>query len=193
MSTDLSINGPGSPVSLQKFLDNHEGELREITLLIDGSGNGIAHDSASCLYITPAECSTQALYYTKTLFDGIHVPAYLYRYLHYMFLSEDRTFLYPTDESLIKANVDPQSTDYQHIVNLLKNAEHNPEAQQVIGLIQLSGGSLNMAAKQNNSIRLYIQHPETHLHPKRQSMFVTMLMHLKDDYSKVTVNVNLTI
>jgi hypothetical protein len=35
-----------------------------------------------------------------------------------------------------------------------------------------------------NVHRVYIEHPETHLHPKRQSRFVTMFMNMKAEYCK---------
>jgi hypothetical protein len=178
---DISIDGPGSPISIKKVLEQIE--PKPITLFVDGSGCGIAQDDESLIYITPSECSSQALYYSKSVFDGKCIPAYLYRYLGYMFgIGKD----YQTDEELVKDFADgvitEESVDYKQILNLIKYCENNDEAKQVIGLIQLVGGALNIAKKQQKYIRLYIDKPETSLHPNKQSKIATLLIRLRDRY-----------
>lgn len=195
MAEDLSIAGPGSPVSLKKFFLHHSSGLKDITVLVDGTGCGIAKD-ADCIYITPEECSTQALYYSKKLFDGKRVPAYLYRYIQYMMFDEKGygAMKYPTDQDLVKAleegSLNAESEEYKQIVNFIQYCEYNTEAQQVIGLIQLIGGTLNSLRKRainmrdpnQASVRIYIDRPETALHPKRQSRFMSLFHKLKDEY-----------
>lgn len=181
LKKDISVDGPFSPISLKKVLA--EIEPKPITIFVDGSGCGIAQDDDSLIYITPSECSSQALYYSKTLFDGKRIPAYLYRYLGFMFsIGKD----YQTDEELVEdfssGVITEESVDYKQILNLIKYCEHNDEAKQVIGLIQLIGGALNIARKQQKGIRLYIDKPETSLHPNKQSKIPTLLMRLKDRY-----------
>lgn len=183
MSNDLSVNGPGSPVSLKKFLLSHETN-KELTVLIDGTGSGIAHDDEGCLYITPEECKTQALHYSKNVFNGRQIPAYLYRYLGYMMI--DGMKEYNSDQELAEAfqngDITEESDDYKYLLNLITYCEHNSEAQQVIGLIQLIAGSLNIARKADSGLRLYIDRPETALHPKRQAKAMSLFMKLKSEY-----------
>jgi predicted ATP-dependent endonuclease of OLD family len=53
---------------------------------------------------------------------------------------------------------------------------------QLIGMIQLVGGSLNIARKEQKGVRLYIEEPESRMHPKRQAKMVSLLEMLKKDY-----------
>ncbi len=179
---DISLAGPGSPVSLKKFLATHP-VIKPFTLLVDGSGLGIAKDDEGTVYITPQDCKDQALYYCKNVFDGVHVPAYLFRYLNYMMFDDEQ---WTSDNQVAEAFVSKQLTDkseeYTRVCTLLKFAEYNPEALQVIGLIQLIGGILNTARKQKSGVRLYLEHPETSLHPKRQSRFVSLFHKLFKEY-----------
>ena len=185
MSEDLSVAGPYSPVSLKKFLYHHP-TSRPLTVLIDGTGLGIVKDEEGMLYITPEDCSQQALHYCKTIFDGKRVPAYLYRYLHYMFINNAYHPKYNSDQDVANAFINKELTEeseeYIQIRNMITYAEHNTELLQVIGLIQLIGGSLNMARKSNSGLRLYLDRPETALHPKRQSSFMSMFEMLRKDY-----------
>lgn len=179
---DLSIAGPGSPISLKKFLITAP-IPKPLSVLVDGTGSGIAHDDENTIYITPQECSQQAIYYVENKFNGKSVPAYLYRYLAYMFL----------DQELISSDIEcglqfkegkitEESPDYIQIRNLITYVKSNPEAQQVIGLIQLISGILNISRKENKGVRLYIQNPETSLHPKRCSRFISMLVKIRKEY-----------
>lgn len=178
--SDLSVAGPGSPVSLQKFLDTHE-VAKPFSVLIDGTGGGIAKDAAEVIYITPKDCSEQAIYFSKNVFDG-RIPDYLYRYLAFMMLDREYQTQYELVADMNAGKVTTESEDYKHIQNLIKYCDSNPEAQQVIGLIQLIAGIFNMAKKAKAGIRVYLEHPETALHPKRQARFVSMFMHLKEEY-----------
>lgn len=184
MSNDLSVNGPGSPVSFKKFLLQTQDKLRELTVLIDGTGSGIAHDDEGTLYIRPEDCSKQAIYYSKNGFDGVRIPAYLYRHLGYMMI--DGMKEYKTDQELVEdfenGKITKESDDYKYLCNLITYCEQNPEVQQVIGLIQLISGSLNIARKAKSGLRLYIDRPETALHPERQVKAMNLLMKLKEEY-----------
>jgi len=180
---DLSIDGPGSPISLKKFLENN-GSAKPFTLLVDGTGFGIAKDDEECIYITPEGCSQQAFYYKEKKFDNRTIPAYLYRYLSYMFIDDAKW--YESDQELVedfnKGLITENSDNYKTVLSLIKWCEQNKESAQVIGLIQLIGGSLNIARKEGCGIKLYIEHPETSLHPKRQAKFVSMLTKIQEEY-----------
>lgn len=184
---DISIAGPGSPPSLKKFIANTP-DLRELTLIVNGTGMGLIKDEEGMVYITPEECKTQTLHYVKTIFDGRRIPAYLFRYLHYLMIDSDGYggMKYPTDQSVIDAltngSLSEQHEDYVFIKNFITYAEHNTEALQIIGFIQLVGGTLNLARKKGGHVRLYIEQPETGLHPKRQSRLMSALMSLRQDY-----------
>ena len=179
---ELLIAGPGSPISLKKFLLQHQNSS-PITFLIDGSGCGIAKDDKGCFYITPEDCTQQALYYAKNVFDGRRIPAYLFRYIGYMMFNDET---YSTDQDVANAflngKLTEESEEYLRIKNFLTYIEHNTERLQVLGLIQLIGGTLNMARKLKKGINVYIDRPETALYPERQSRFVNMFMKLRDEY-----------
>jgi len=182
---DLSISGPGSPVSLKKFLHKNP-DVKPITLIVDGSGCGITHDEENMLYVTPEECSKQSIYYSKSLFNGEQISAYLYRYISFLMLEKGNDMKYKTDQELAQAFYDEKITrtseDYIYIRNFITYCENNSEAQQVIGLIQIIAGSLNIARKEKKGIRLYLDRPETALHPSRQSRFMSALMMLRTEY-----------
>jgi hypothetical protein len=180
---DLSVGGPYTPVSLDKLIKT--GHMKtKLTLLVDGTGLGIAKDSPECIYVTPEECSKQAIYFSKEKFDGKRIPAYLFRYLSYMFI--DDAIEYESDQFLADlfngGDITEESDDYKYILNLIKYCESNKEAQQVIGMVQLIGGSLRIATKHKSGIKFYLEHPETGLHPKRQSRLMSMLMKLHKEY-----------
>jgi len=179
MSDDLKVNpdSPTSPISLDKFLKLTATERKELTVLIDGTGFGIKKDSLEPLYITPDECRTQALYYLNNKFKDGKAPLYLIRYLDFMFF--DAPFI---SEDEVNTNPNSYIETGKKIVDFLENAKDNDEALQVIGLVQLIAGSLNMARKAGAGILLYIDKPETHLHPKRQSRFMTMFQHIRKEY-----------
>lgn len=184
MSDDLSVAGPGSPVSLHKFIKTQGGTLQKLTVLVDGTGLGIHKDEENCVYITPEECRKQSVYFLKEKFDGERIPAYLYRYISMMFL--ENAPKYETDQDLVEAfnsgKIDEDHPDYKYILNLVRWCESNDEAAQVIGMIQLIAGSLRIATKNKAGIRLYIERPETALHPKRCSRSVSMIIALDKEY-----------
>jgi len=108
----------------------------------------------------------------------------LYRYLSYMFIDDAKW--YESDQELVedfnKGLITENSDNYKTVLSLIKWCEQNKESAQVIGLIQLIGGSLNIARKEGCGIKLYIEHPETSLHPKRQAKFVSMLTKIQEEY-----------
>lgn len=181
---DLSVAGPGSPVSLKKFIASSPG-LPELTVLIDGTGMGIAKDEEGMVYITPDECKTQTLHYVKNIFNGRNVPGYLFRYINYM-MKDDRDMRYPTDdkvmEGFLSGSLTEQHEDYVFVKNFITYAEHNTEALQLIGFVQLVGGTLNMARKMQSGVRMYLEQPETGLHPKREARLMSLFHKLTEEY-----------
>lgn len=181
---DINVSGPHSSISLKKFLDNEGDKTKEFTLLVDGTGQGIAKDAPEMVYITPEECSKQAIWYSQNKFNGKGIPAYLYRYLAYMFI--DKHELYPNDQALAKdfesGKIKEDSSDYQMILGLIKYCDTNKEAAQVIGMIQLISGSLRLSVGHMAGIRFFIEHPETSLHPSRQAKIMNMITALKAEY-----------
>lgn len=204
---DFSIAGPGSPTSLKKFLGNfpdpdkvagrnlasdfgvvtvtdEDEPLKPLTLLIDGSGCGIAKDAEDIVYITPEECKTQTLYYVKNIFNGKGIPAYLYRGISDImkrcvdkqFESDQEMILYFKDKDMT------QDKNYKYILNFITYAEHNQEAIQIIGLIQLFSGILSSAKKANKGVRIYFDRPETALHPNSQSNFISWMLKTSTEY-----------
>lgn len=155
---DLS-NEDGS-ISLKKFLIHHPLN-RPLTLLVDGSGNGIAKDEENIFYITSEMCQTQADYnlFTKgKVWNGVE------KYMKMFF----------------KKEVEDGTFDYE---KKLSAAKHSPELKQIIGMITILGSVMNMGNKAGGKrVPIYIEHPETHLHPSRQSAFVTFFFEITKDF-----------
>jgi hypothetical protein len=180
---DLSVGGPYTPVSLDKLIKTSHVRTK-LTVLVDGTGLGIAKDSPECVYVTPEETTQQALYFLKEKFDGKRIPAYLFRYLSYMFI--DDAIEYENDQFLADlfngGDLTEESKDYQYILGLIKYCDSNKEAQHLIGMIQIIAGSLRIATQHKSGVKFYLEHPETGLHPKRQSRLMSMLMKLHKEY-----------
>lgn len=64
-------------------------------------------------------------------------------------------------------------------------AASNAGLMQAIGMIQLMAGALNMAKKAGKGIRLYVENPETHMHPEQQCNLADLLVTLLKDYGPV--------
>lgn len=194
MSKDLSIAGPGSPVSLQKVLESDVYDpSKEIICLVDNSGAGIVKDADNTVYITVNNCEEQALYF-QSIFNGKQIPAYLYRYLAYMFFDKeynsDKEMLEELEIQATKEHLELKNEsgkieeldEYKQILNKIKYCNVSAENCQIIGLIQLIAGSLSAAKKEKKGIRIYLEHPETHLHPSRQLKLIKLINKLKKDY-----------
>ena len=144
----------GAPISLKKVSENLE--TKPYTILVDGSGSGFVNDDPSLLNVTIAEREIQAMYFLNL---GLSMPAYLKKYL---------MMLYKDDE--------------KRIDELYPFAVTNDEMKQCIGMIQLVAGILSAAKKANKGVRLYIEKPETHLHPAKQSAMMSVLVALGKEY-----------
>ena len=190
---DLSVAGPYSPISLKKFLTIHGKSLPEFTVLIDQTDMGIAKDAENTLYITPNACKEQCDYFRDNIFfPSKRISAYLYRYLHYMFINDDYKPKYLSDQdvmnAMVKGEITATSEDYVKIQNLIAYSDANREASQIIGFIQLFAGSLSIYKKESLKTgtqlgqRIFIEEPETHLHPKRQARLMSLFNHIRDEY-----------
>ena len=147
----------GAPISLQKVLDaNVITPSKDLTVLLDQTGCGIVNDTVEYANVTIDAREEQAKYFLSL---DIPLPEYLKKYLAYMY--ED---------------------DEVNLEGMYKYASTNPELKQLIGFIQLVGGSLNIARKMNKSVKMFIEEPEARLHPKRERRIVSLLEMLKRDY-----------
>ena len=185
MSKDMSVDGPGSPISIKKFLASDRYSPSEHPcVLIDNSSSGFVHDDPNTMYMTTEDIQHQANWYRKNSFNGKQVPAYLYRYLHYMYLDGDMK--YKTNQDLAdafnKKEITEESPEYKQIVNLIKYCDSNTEAAQLIGFITLFAGTLNQAKKENKPIRLFLKNPDNNLHPQRSARWMSMFYKLKKEY-----------
>lgn len=149
----------GAPISLEK-VSKHISKTgtakSNMYVLIDNTNTGFVNDDPTLANVTIQEREDQAMYFIGL---NLPLPPYLKKYIEHM---------YKDDKPDVEA--------------MYKYAKTNPELKQIIGLIQLVGGSLNMAKKMKKSVRLYIEEPETRLHPKRERMVISLLEMLKKDY-----------
>ena len=96
-----------------------------------------------------------------------------------MMISEEFEYKYPSDHSLAKecraGRLTKDSEEYITLLNYIKWSNSNPEVMHLIGLIQLLSGTLNIAKKQNQRISIFLDYPETNLHPKRERKLMTLI------------------
>jgi hypothetical protein len=185
MSHDMSIDGPGSPISIKKFLaSDRYNPSDHPCVLIDNSSIGFAHDDPNTIYMTTEDIQHQANWYRQNVFDGKLVPAYLYRYLHFMYIDGDMK--YKTNGDLVAAfnnkEITADSPDFKQIINLIKYCDSNTEAAQLIGFITLFAGTIQDAKKHNKPIRLFLKSPDNNLHPQRAVRWMSMFYKLKKEY-----------
>ncbi len=194
----LTVDGtPYSPISLDKFINsdnyvNMEDDKRGITVIIDGCGIGLLPDNADTTNVMIKDRIMQAEWFIDEIYPTLpRIPAYLYRYIQWIMFNEDSKLSYdqmkyPTDNDYIQAlaskTLEQDDDEYQKIHNFIKYGKINTEATHLIGLLQLVGGTLKAAAKQNSGVRFFIELPETGFHPKRERILVTLLMKLKEEY-----------
>lgn len=149
----------GAPISLKKVsshLDKTGKSKDNIYVLIDGSASGFTNDDPHLANVTIEERDKQADYFLSL---ELPLPPYLKKYLEMAY-----------------------EGDGVDLEGMYKYAKTNAELKQLIGLIQLVGGSLNIARKQQKSIKLWIEEPETRMHPKRERRIMSLIYALKKDY-----------
>ena len=186
---DLQVDGPYSPISIKKVSDSGILQLEGFNVLIPGTNEqlGVVADDPERVNVMITDRIMQAEYFIDEIFPNLpRIPAYLYRYIHYMMFSEESNFKYPTDADYIYAiesdTLKMHEEEYQKVHNFIKWGKTNTEAVHLIGLLQLVGGSLKAAAKNNSGLKMFIELPETGFHPKREGKIMSMLNKLKDEY-----------
>ena len=186
---DLNIDGPDSPISFKKFNGTlSKSEKKEFMVLVDGTGLGIADDDPSFMYLTPERAREQAIYFKDVLFESmegrqVRMPEYLFRYMSMAYqesllFSSKRTYA----EYLAENPNHYESEQYKRMLNLIKYCDSNKEAAQIIGLIILFAGTLHSCFKEKICVKILIEEPETHLHPKRERMIMHMLHKIKNEF-----------
>jgi len=145
----------GSPLSLNKICNSKavQETPTELKVLIENEGYGFVNDTPHLANITVEDREIQAMYFLGL---DLPCPPYLLKYL------------------LIAYKGD---ADEAKILGLYNYAKTNQEMKQLIGFIQLFAGCCK------HKMSCYIEHPETHLHPKRERMFMSMFHAIKDDYT----------
>lgn len=180
---DLQVDGPYSPMSLEKvrkqIIDN-----KEFSLLLDQSGMGFALDDPSLLYMTAEERLRQAHWWLDNKFDGRRIPAWLYRYLHYMYNDGDFKYKDHLDVAacMQEGKITEDCEEYKQILGLIKYCKTNTEAAHLIGFIILFVGTLHQAVKEGVHIGLFIETPETALHPQRQAKWMCLFYDIKQKW-----------
>lgn len=181
------VAGEGSPISLNKVLEDKANGVykKEFCVFIDNTYSGFALDAPGTVYLTVDARTEQAVYFVERIFDG-RIPCYLYRYLHYMYHHEEYEMKYPKDEDVVKAfesgALTVESEEYKKLQNMIKYSGSNKSVQQMIGLITLLGGTLLDCKKRGKYIRIYIEEPETHLHPQQERRVISLLHKLREEY-----------
>ena len=75
-SNDLTVGGPGTPISMKKLSEGGIPSQRFI-VLVDGTHSGYIHDDPSIVKIDFETCSMHAKYYRETY----HKPLYWHLYI----------------------------------------------------------------------------------------------------------------
>ncbi len=194
----LTVDGSEfAPISLKKFIDNQgnsytatnekDEDKGKIMVLINNSGNGFVADDPNTINVMITDRVTQAHYFIDEVYPQLpRLPAYLYRYIKWIMFDDGDKMKYPTDNDFIQAFncgiVTKEDEEYKRIDSFVKWGKTNTEATHLIGLLQLVGGTLRAAAKQDRYIRFFIELPETGFHPKRERLLMSLLYKLQEEY-----------
>lgn len=150
---DLSSDGPGSPVSMRKFIEAGHAAGR-LTIVLDRDSIGILPDDPNTVNVLVTDREAQATYFLDM---NLPMPPYLRKYLAMLY-------------------------DDERLDDMYKHARTNKALKQMIGLIQILAGSLKIAKKVGKGVRFYIEEPETHLHPQQQRLVMDMVKAIGDEY-----------
>lgn len=188
-TTDFSVNGPGSPISLKKIIeaDLFKKAGSNINVLLDQSHSGFYTTDAPVVEISPEDCKEQALYYKNNSFNGTQLSWSLLKYILYWAYEKHNMVDPPHEADPDKVTkflmTDPKGKAlYDEICNKINYIDHNKEWLQMVGFILLVGGALNIARKEKKGCRIFLVEPETHLHPKRERLIFSVLNHLNTEY-----------
>jgi hypothetical protein len=131
-----------------------------ITLLIDGSGEGIIKD-IPVYVVDETMCKLQGGYYCKEVYPK---KRQLAKYVY-----DDLKMFYP-------------SHDAESFDNLITK-DGNTEFAHILGLITVAHGVLAVCKKENKSVKMYFENPECHMHPNRQSVLADWFLFLHTKYN----------
>ena len=135
---------------------------KPITILIDGSGEGIQKDVPGVFVVDTKMCSMQAYYFSDRIFPKTKkLPKYL---------MDDVLLFYP-------------NCTEENCKEMIKTCRDNAEFSQILGLITVSHGVLSIVRKENKGVKLYFEHPECHMHPNRQSKLADWVLSLHSKYN----------
>ena len=143
--------------SLKKILEEIKVQ-KPITLFVDGSGTGIKKDDKNVFVVDSKMCSMQANYFRSSVYPKTGMPKYIER---------DLRIFYPDHD----------------LDELIKNVHENAEGAQILGLICLVEGFLSYAKKEKKNAPIYLEHPEVHLHPNRQSKLADFFIEMYTKYA----------
>ena len=183
---DLSVEGPGSPISLRKWYENENKDvLKDTMVLIDHDGLGFEPDGLPCMEVTPQGCKECTEYYVDNHFNGKQLPLYILKHFYYMTIGGSDIYEKAKDLPALEkyfAEDEKGKQEYQELLNKIKYAKRSAEASQVLGLIIMLCSGFQMANRIGAPARFYIEHPESHLHPKREQRLMYMINKIREDY-----------
>jgi len=150
----------GAPISIKKVVNSKmftERKDTTLTVLVNNTGIGIVNDDEHTANVTIKDREMQAEYFFGLKIEKM--PEYLRKYLEYMY--ED---------------------DKPDLDSMYKYGSSNGELGHIIAIIQMVGGGLKIAVRENKSVRFFLEEPETRLHPKRERRVIGLLEMLRKDF-----------
>lgn len=181
---DLSIAGPGSPVSLAKFIRTTP-KRQPFTVIVDGDRQGIINDAENVITMSAEDCYEQARWYAEK-FNGRQIPIDLMRDLLYFYHRDAIPDL--SREGVLAAvksgDLTETSPVYLECCNRIRYAASNRSVAQIIGLTMLTRGVLHDGSKTGRGVSIYYEHPESHLHPKDQSALMMWFNQTYAEYGR---------
>jgi hypothetical protein len=182
----LSVEGAGSPISLRKWYESENKDAaRDTMVLIDSDGVGFEPDGLPCMEITPQGCKECTEYYVDNHFNGKQIPLYMLKPFYYMmngnFDVYEKGIKLEALEKYFSENPVGKE-EYQELLNKIKYSKRSAETSQVLGMIIMLCSGFQMANKAGAPARFYIEHPESHLHPKREQKLMSMIYKIREEY-----------
>lgn len=181
---DLTVAGEGSPISLKKFIQGHQFDGKNFTVLLDQTSSGFMNDDPGTVTIDEETISMTAIQYLQT-FDNKRISFFLVRHLHYMQFGDLEIYKKDVTQCSDYFSKDPKGKEeYEKLLNMITYMKHNKESRHLVGLITCLSGVLNLARKEGKPIKVYLEHPESHLHPQKEARLMSMLYKLYEEYNE---------